>query len=300
MRRHIRNLLVVLIASICLTVTFFLFNWNDVLASLRRTEPGTLIGGGLAVIFTTFLVRGLRWLVVQGAPVTTATLRASCLANGAASGLAIITPFQVGEAIKIRLAPRQTAPSWKVDTSAFLVERTLDMAALCGIGACGLALHWGHAWMAPVALLAPLIASHVLWLLSNHIRLLPAKLQPYLEAFAHRKRLLRAAMLTVPLWLLNTALWWLAAKSVGIDLMFGEATLLVSGVMLAIIGSMSPSGLGVSELGSRGIMLWLGHSVQSAESTAIALRLLTPLIILAGATCFLWLMRLQRASPTTV
>jgi uncharacterized membrane protein YbhN (UPF0104 family) len=112
-------------------------------------------------------------------------------------------------------------------------------------------------------------------------------MHPYFEAFRRPKRvLLSIALLTVPLWALNGILWWCAVVAMGVPLEFGQACTLLGGVMLAIMASLAPAGLGVSELGSRGIMLWFGYSVAEAEASAIGLRLLTPLVVLAGVACF--------------
>jgi len=111
----------------------------------------------------------------------------------------------------------------------------------------------------------------------------------------HPKRIVRASLLTVIIWLLYAGLWWVSILAINVRVNFGEICLLLGGVMLAVVASMTPGGLGVSELGSRGIMLWLGASVADAEAVAIALRLLTPLIALAGLACLLFLVRHPRS-----
>jgi uncharacterized membrane protein YbhN (UPF0104 family) len=72
---------------------------------------------------------------------------------------------------------------------------------------------------------------------------------------------------------------------------FSQVCILLGGVMLAVVASMAPGGIGVAELGSRGIMLWLGASTADAEAIAIALRMLTPLIAMAGLVCLFVLHR---------
>jgi uncharacterized membrane protein YbhN (UPF0104 family) len=290
-RRHWRHLLVLLIAATCVAATIRLFDWHLVAHALVRLHPGLLLTGALPLLLAIFSVRGLRWLIVLGIEPDRRRFWRSLCANGAASGLASLTPFQLGEVIKIRLIPDHHASAWRLGVSAFFVERVLDLGGVLGMGLCGLAWHFGFAWLAPLALLLPLPAGLLLSVLAIYLHRLPSRLQPYAEVLRHRERVVRASLLTVIIWLLYAGLWWLAVLAINVRVDFSEVCLLLGGVMLAVVASMTPGGLGVSELGSRGIMLWLGASVADAEAVAIALRLLTPLIALAGLACLLFLLR---------
>jgi len=296
MRKHLRTLLVLMIVVVCLIATIRLFDWNEAALAIARIRLGILIGGGLPILFAIFTLRGLRWLTVLGLKPTASRFWQSFCANGAAAGLASLTPFQLGEVVKIRLIPDHHGSAWRLGVSGFFAERALDLGSLLCMGLCGLSLHAGFPYLAPLALLLPLFGSLMLPLLAPLIRYLPVRMQPYLDAFRHKKRMVLACLLTIPIWLLYAALWWVAALALNVHLDFGEVTILLGGVTLAIVASMTPGGIGVSELGSRGIMLWLGASTADAEATAIAVRVLSPLIILAGATCLVPLLRQRRRS----
>ena len=293
-RHRWRRLLALLIAAICVAATIRLFDWHMVARTLVRMHPGQLLAGALPLLLAIFSVRGLRWLLVLGIEPDRRRFWHSLCANGAASGLASLTPFQLGEIIKIRLIPDHHASAWRLGVSAFFVERVLDLGGLLGVGLCGVAWHFGFAWLAPLALLLPLPAGLLLSALAVHLHHLPLRLQPYAEVLRYRERVVRASLLTVIIWLLYVGLWWLAVLAINVRVDFSEVCLLLGGVMLAVVASMTPGGLGVSELGSRGIMLWLGASVADAEAIAIALRLLTPLTALAGLACLLPLLRHTR------
>jgi len=292
--RYLRHLLVLLILVICVSATIRLFDWPMVAYALRHMDVCILLGGGFPLLITIFAVRGWRWLIVLGIPPSRDRLWQSFCANGAAAGLASLTPFQLGEIVKIRLIPDHHGSAWRLGVSGFFVERVLDLAGVLSVGLCGLAMHFAWPWLAPVALLLPLLGGLFLCLLSAHVRRLPERLQPYAEALRHVRRIVFASLLTIIIWLLYASLWWVAARSMHIQLGFSQVTLLLGGVMLVTVASMTPGGLGVSELGSRGILLWLGTSATDAETTAIALRLLTPLIALAGLACLLILLRHRR------
>lgn len=285
-RRYLRHALVSLVLVVCVVTTLQLFDWHTVGQALTHLDLSLLLGAGVPVLLAICAIRGSRWLVVLGIQPSPTNLWQSFCANGASAGLAALTPFQLGEAIKIKLIPDHHGTAWRLSVSAFFVERLLDLATLCSVGLSGLAFHFGHAWAAPLALLLPLLGMLLLSLLCRLIRL-PSKLQPYTEVLRYTQRVAIAALLTIPLWLLYAALWWTALHAMNITLDFPQIAILLGGVMLAVVASMTPGGLGVSELSSRGLLLWLGMSSADAEIGAIAIRLLTPLIAAVGLLCLL-------------
>jgi uncharacterized membrane protein YbhN (UPF0104 family) len=62
----------------------------------------------------------------------------------------------------------------------------------------------------------------------------------------------------------------------------GEAMLLIGAVTTASIVSAVPAGLGVQELSARALLATMGHSATQAETGALALRLLLPLMLAIG------------------
>lgn len=286
LKRYLRHTFVTVVLLLCVAATLRLFDWRVVGKALSNLDLGLLLGAGIPLLLAIYLVRGLRWLAVLGIPPSGANLWQSFCANGAAVGLGSLTPFQIGEVIKVKIIPEHHGTAWRLGVSAFFVERLLDLGTLCSVGLAGLALHFGYAWIAPLVLLLPLTGLLLLSLLCRRIRL-PLKVQPYTEVFHHTPRVIAAAVLTVPLWLLYVALWSIATRSMNVPLDFPQVAILLGGVMLAVVASMTPGGLGVSELGSRGLLLWLGLSPADAEIGAIAVRLITPMAVVAGAACLL-------------
>ncbi|WP_205043153.1 lysylphosphatidylglycerol synthase transmembrane domain-containing protein [Rhodanobacter glycinis] len=273
-----------IIVLVCVAATVHLFDWRTIGRALTKLHVGLLLGAGIPLLLATSAMRGWRWLVVLGIRAGRTNLWQSFCANGAAAGLASLTPFQIGEAIKIRMIPDHHGKGWRLGVSAFFLERLLDLGTLCSIGLGGLAIHFGYAWLAPLALLLPLGGCLVLSLLCRSLRL-PGKLLPYTEVLRHTPRVVMAAALTIPLWLLYVALWWVATHAMNVPLDLTQVAILLGGVMLVVVASMTPGGLGVSELGSRSVLLWLGVSAADAEIGAIAIRLLTPMIAVIGLAC---------------
>jgi uncharacterized membrane protein YbhN (UPF0104 family) len=292
-RRRLRHLLILMIVAVCMTATVRLFDWHAVAQAISRMHFGLLLAGTLPLLFAIFSLRGLRWLVVLGIKPDQELFWQSFCANGAAAGLATLTPFQFGEIIKIRLIPDHHGSAGRFGVSGFFVERMLDLSGVFGMGLCGLAMHFGLAWLAPVALLLPLLTGLLLGQLAPHIHRLSPRLQPFAGALRHKQRIIQASLLTIVIWTLYASLWWVVILAIHVQLDFSQVCILLGGVMLAVVASMAPGGIGVAELGSRGIMLWLGAPTTDAEATAIALRVLTPLIALAGLVCLLALRHLR-------
>jgi uncharacterized membrane protein YbhN (UPF0104 family) len=293
MRHRLRYLLVVLIVVVCVTATLRLFDWHGVAQALSRMHLCLLLVGAIPLLFAIFSLRGLRWLVVLGIKPDRRRFWQSFCANGAAAGLATLTPFQLGEIIKIRLIPDHHGSAWRLGVSGFFVERMLDLSGVLGMGLCGLAMHFELSWLAPLVLLLPLLTGLLFGILTSYLHRLPSRLQPYMEALRHKQRIVQASLLTIVIWTLYASLWWVAIFAINVRLDFSQVCILLGGVMLAVVASMAPGGLGVAELGSRGIMIWLGTSATDAEAIAIALRMLTPLIALAGLVCLFVLHRHQ-------
>jgi len=290
----LRSLLVLSILAVCVSLTIRVFDWHAVGIALSHMRIDVLVMGELPLFTLIFAMRGWRWLIVLGIRPTRRRFGYSFCANGVSAGLAALTPFQLGEAIKIRMIPDRHGSAWPLGVSAFFTERMLDLCGMVGMGLYGLLSHLGWSRLAPFTILLPLLAGIVLALFSNHADRLPQRLQPYTEALRDAPRIIRASMLTVATWLAYAGTWWVVAHAMNLVLSFAQISLLLGGVMLAVVASMTPGGLGVSELSSRGIMLWLGSSIATADATAIAIRVLTPIIAIAGMACLLPLWRHSR------
>src|SRR6185312_14641908 len=110
--------------------------------------------------------------------------------------------------------------AWRLGVSGFFVERVLDLGGVLGMGLCGLAMHVGLAWLAPLALLLPLLTGLLLGLLASHFHRLSPRLQPYMEALRHKQRIIQASLLTIMIWMLYASLWWVVILAIHVRLDF--------------------------------------------------------------------------------
>lgn len=295
LRSRVKHILPAAIGITCVVWVIMSFDWPTVFSAVAKVDIGKFLAITTVAILIIQSVRGLRWLLLLRVPLTWGHFVQSFLVNGASSGLAALTPLQVGELIKAKLLPSEAVGGHRWGLSAVLLERALDLCGLVAVGLAGWFLQVGN-W--PVAigclLLVPLLALSLAFVRSRVARLLPGRFHPYLEIFNHLGRLLTASMLTLPIWGLYALLWWAAAYSMDVTMSVSQSVMLVGTVMLAIVATMVPSGIGVSEVASRNVLVWSGMTVADAEAVAIALRLITPVLVVTGSLCAVSLSLRQR------
>ena len=67
-------------------------------------------------------------------------------------------------------------------------------------------------------------------------------------------------------------------------------------VTISVTVSLVPGGIGVAEVSTRALLLWLGVEPSLADAGAVLLRLLTPLVIAIGLLHGLFLLPARRAA----
>ena len=211
----------------------------------------------LAVCYAgAFALRAAAWrLLLGGAGAAAggarlfAILHAALLANHA-------LPFKAGEALRPVLAARAGVPAAGAAVTT-VVARLLDLAALLCIAAALLPLTAGGpapaAFAVPALLLAAAAAALLLLRASRPgggapgaIGRLRARAAEALRALPPRA-VLGAFALTVPGWLLESAVVWGAAQALGIDLPLPAAAAVTAFTILFQTVHLTPGGIGVYE-----------------------------------------------------
>lgn len=284
--------LVSVITVVCVAWVLLTFNWPEVWRSLALLDVGYFIAVNAITLTGALALRAMRWMTLTAMPKAWGNLVHSMLVNGFASGLAAVTPFQLGELIKARFLPE--GDRLRVAVPVLVVERVLDAGCLLSLGLLSLLWRYGYVvWMGLYVLLvaAGMAAAFVLvrspWPRNRH------SLRWLSDSWISSKAILLALAISVMMWMAYTLMWWFTARSIGVDLSAVQTAALISSVMLATAATLAPSGLGVSEITSSGVLLWYGYSASIAESVAMALRMLTPLMAGMAILCgsLLWLDR---------
>jgi uncharacterized protein (TIRG00374 family) len=216
-----------------------------------------------------------------------------------------VLPARLGEPIRAHLlARREGLSSFEVLGTA-LLERILDVAALAlmaflaswviaapawviqltGIGAAG-----GVALVLALALVGVGPVVRLLERAAGHLNLAAGPILDRLHRFARgfggrsqRAPVAQALVLSLPIWLIDAAICWLAGQSLGVDLPPAAALLIVAVGALGTSVPSAPAYVGTYELAASAAGRAVGLDAPTALSLAIIIHAVTLLpVALAG------------------
>ncbi len=295
-----RRLWPVLVALIACLVIFYQFDWHNMLVLLPTLPVGRLLLTMSVGALLVFAICAMRWIAISQLSWRPGVMmRVHCYVSLSIVA-SLVTPFQLGELVKIRFAKEA---GLKVGNSAInvVLERILDLSTIAAMGGAGYVyLQTGHILVSISTMLA-------LFLVGVTI---PLVLKAYLKKYNGKRFGVIARSLagpTLPLsslfvvvimtflkWGLTLATWMLILKVVNVDLTVSQGSFLVGVVTAIAIISMIPGGLGVQELSVRAILIGMGTEPLHAETAAIVLRLFTPVMVFVGLAHLPFLYRASR------
>ena len=275
-------------------------------ATLRRLDPGVFALAFLLQVLV-YPVRTLRFQVLLPRDCRPRFLRLLPL-SAAHILVANVLPAKVGEASIVVYMNRRCGVPASRGVAALLLSRLLDLATVAGcLGIVCVTLGWsgaypGTPWLMPLGVtlfllttvfgalaLRPRVMTAIPAWISRSARLgrwrLGRRLEKALghlsEAFAEvsTRRLLKAALLSPPIWIASFLFYAILARGFGlVDLRFDEA---VFGSSLAVLANLLPingfAGLGTQETGWVLAFSVLGVARDLALETGVAAHLVLPL-----------------------
>ena len=268
-----------LTAAVALLVCW-LADWSQMLDALRVLVGRPELLGALAVSYTgAFALRSFAWrhLMARGGSVFDlfTYLQAALLANH-------LLPFKLGEAVRPLLASRRGA-SLSDAAASTAAARLLDFASLIVIAAAGgllLSLPAGRVlWLQSLALPVAVIcgATGALFLLRYPAldRFVPKPIRAQLQHVRERLatmsagRIAKAALWTLPSWILEAAVLLVAAQALGIELSLSAAVAVTAFTILFQVFHVTPGGIGVYEATMTGALYSMGVPWQEGLALAI-------------------------------
>lgn len=271
-----------LIVAAGATVLALLVDWAQVQNALTEFRASPLLLAVLIAAYTgAFLLRAIAWraLLTHKTDLYTpfAALQASLFANH-------ILPLKLGEFARPMLAQRRGIPLAQAAVTT-AVARTLDFSSLiliaCVLGA-ALALAGGQwLWVQGLALPAAALAGVGLMPIVLRWRriqdLLPSPMRSAVGAFQDQLasvsagRVLRAAAWTLPSWMLEATVVFIAARALGIELSVAAAIVVTAYTILFQVFHVTPGGIGMYEA----VMTFALHEHGVALDDALTLAVLT-------------------------
>ncbi|MGR8978613.1 MAG: lysylphosphatidylglycerol synthase transmembrane domain-containing protein [Gammaproteobacteria bacterium] len=263
------------------------FDWNAIGGLLVKTRLDWFLIGCSLIYIAYLCVRTLRWVVMIRDVNPNVHFADLYLPIAILVSLAIITPGQIGEALKVGVLARRGILGKTAGLGSFLIERILDLFVVLVFAAVSLQAtrlsflqsdaYWilGElALLTSVALLALMFFKPAgrLGLMLDQLRLTGRK----------PAALVIPMILTMLSWLIVAVGWQVSFASVGIRLTTVESIAVMTLTTLGILISFIPSGVGISEMMISEILLKLGIDSPHAQAGAIVMRLMGILWLCIG------------------
>lgn len=283
-RKFAKFLWSIIISSICLIVVIRVFEWRHVLESLEKIDFAQLTIRCTPLLIGIYAARALRWLVIAGLPFSAMAIFETYLYVTVSIALSMVTPFQLGEAAKIKLAQNFSNLDISTGAPAFIVERIIDILVLTMLFSATGLFRPDVQWIA-LGLPITIILLFVVWLapFAAHLGGDTGWLIYLVRARIPGLQFLIATIISIASWCLTALLWNVALDSVGIFLQVSSLITLLFGVTASVIVSLTPSGIAVAELSIRAILMSYGVNSNDADTAAIVIRFLTILAVTIGA-----------------
>ena len=272
-------LALVIVAMACFAVVFFA-DWARLASALSEFRAQPLLLVALAAVYTgAFWLRAVAWraLLLSRTSIFNllVAIQASLLLNH-------VAPFKLGELARPALAARLGVPVAEAATTT-AIARMLDFAALIVVAAAvgpllSLSLGkgmWLQGLALPAAVMLGITAALALLRWRSVQGWLPGPLRSRFELFQSQlrqvsgRRLIHAALWTLPSWVLEAGVIIVAAKALDIDLPIAAAVAVTAFTILFQVFHFTPGGVGVYEAVMTGALY--AHGVPPQEGLALAL-----------------------------
>ena len=275
----IRLLASLLVAAGVAVLVVFFADWGHLKAAIPGFQAQPLLLLVLVVAYSSaFLLRAIAWqvLIVQGAGLFRlfVAIQAALLANH-------LLPFKLGEVVRPLVAERSGVPLAQAATTT-AVGRMLDLVSLVAIAAVVGPLvslsASGGLWVEGLALPAAVVlAGGGLLLALRWHRIeswMPWPLRGRFEEFQYQLRqvsmgrIARAALWTLPSWVLEASVLIVATKAVGVELSIQAAVVVTAFTILFQMFHVTPGGIGIYEGVMAGALY--AHGIPFQEGLALA------------------------------
>jgi uncharacterized membrane protein YbhN (UPF0104 family) len=277
----------------CVWYLYSRFNWGASMSVFLSADPRWLVGGGGLSYFAYLIARSLRWQIMIRSKGSKSRFLAAYYVTTITQGLAVVSPGQLGEVLKIELTKRHSDLGRWPGAGAFVAERIIDMIVLGAIALIGLVAYGPvvdtGSWVSAFGFISAAGLCVVAIILTSRHSLvgtgLCAKLR---EALPAPRIMVKASVLSLISWVMVALGWRAALMSVGIGLTIAQSAWLVAVVVIAQLASLIPGGVGAAEVVAIELLHLWGHDLDRALAGAIALRALGMLIIGNAILHWVW------------
>ena len=278
----IKNILSIVISGLifllCAYYVITYFQWGTVFQIMIRLDWKWMPFAVAGTILFFWLFRTLRWFVLLKASGVHVNFFLLYVIVSMSVALALITPFQSGEVLKVELLKKTGALERVPGYGILVTERFLDLLVVLSIAALSLIFSFSQFMDKTVVLtFAALGLAGLVIFAAVIIRVSPANIfgrffAPLRQCINSGKTLITVLVLTVCGWLAVTLGWHFSLLSISISLGFFETLAMTTITTLVSIFSLIPWALGISEVSISYFLVFFKQDVPLAQAGALIIR----------------------------
>lgn len=253
------------------------FQWILIFKQLKETDlVGFILGGGVSIVFYFFL-RTLRWFYILRKQDIKAHFKFIYFYSAVSLSVALITPLQMGEAVKVELLKRFNVIPRSQAYSIFLFEKVIDFFIVIFIALISLYILFSPFGRilkiySVFFILFICLLSIILFKKYGNVGKVNEFLNYFKSCFNDIRTLVCTIILTLFSWLIIALGWHISLCSISLSIGFFRALSLMSIATLINIGSLIPGAVGISEVGISEILYHFGATSVSSGTGALILR----------------------------
>jgi uncharacterized membrane protein YbhN (UPF0104 family) len=287
------------IFTFCVVYIIQNFRWILIFKQLKETDlVGFILGAGSSIVFY-FLLKTLRWFYILRKQDIKVHFKFIYFYSAVSLSVALITPLQMGEIVKVELLKRFNEIPRSQAYSIFLFERVIDFFIVIFVALISLLIFFNPfkgilKIYSVFFILFICLLSIILFKKYGGVCKINEFLNYFKLCFNDIKTLVLTIIFTLFSWLIIALGWQVSLYSISLSIGFFRSLSLMSIATLINIGSLIPGAVGVSEVGISEILYHFDANSVSSKAGALILRVYGLFTMFLGLIHYLIWMFLNR------
>jgi len=249
-RKLITAIVSVAVFPLCIRYVFVSFQWSRIIEILQHADLVWLLAGCILSILVCWFLRACRWSIILGNLGFSIKLSTLCMCSAVSLSMALVTPAQSGEMLKVELLKKRGLMARFPGYSSFLLERYIDFCVIVVLALFGLSGRMAFVRRETLTLflgitLATLLAAIIVAFKVRFTGRI-SEMQNWLRACVKNPtRFFLILFLTVSSWTVIVFGWEICLHSTSIKIGFYDSMTLMSVMTVIDVLSFIPGGEGV-------------------------------------------------------
>ena len=264
------------------------FEWKDAIRQLSGINLLILAIQIWVVHFAFLLIRTLRLNVLLQNSQSSVSFINLYWTTALSLSLSLLTPGQIGEALKIEFLHRFRYVNRRVGFGLFAFEKAVDISVLASIGLASLIFSIDFLWNYPslwIGITMLTIAGFLYLIIFKFFGLhwyRDQRLDQVYKFIINSNALIKTVILSFIAWIFVVVSWQIAFYAVDIKMSTPQVACLISLITFGSLMSFIPGGLGILEFLTLEALIKMGLEPISAQAGAMILRIQWLMLIIFG------------------